>query len=527
MHHRLMFRVLGCVFEQHDLRLVVLAGVLCLFACMTAMSMLGRARVASGRARTFWLLGAGTVAGCGIWGTHFIAMLAYVSGFPVAYDPGLTLASIVIAIALCSLGFTVAVSRLGATLGGAIAGTAIGAMHYVGMAAVRAPAVAIWDPWYVISSVSIGVALMAFAMHFAMRRDQWRWHPASGLIFTVAICSLHFTAMTAVVYKFDPRVAVPNAVMAPATLAIAVAAAAILVVAIGLICALIDHHLALRASSEAERLRAHVVQLELTQSELEFTQTKLVSALAAADAANTSKSRFLAAMSHELRTPLNAVIGFAEVLGLEMYGPLGDARYRGYARDIGSSGQHLLSLINDILDLSRLDAGQMTLHEEAVDLAKLLDDAMRMIESQAGKARLNLRKEYTGLPRVLVDERRIKQVIINIVGNAVKFTPANGTVSVSAGVGADGIVIAVRDTGIGIAKKDLARTLERFRQVDSTIARKHEGAGLGLPLAKDLIELHGGSLTLDSTLNEGTTVSILLPADRIIGERTVAAVAAA
>jgi signal transduction histidine kinase len=523
MHAPRMFRVLGCVFEQHDLRLVVLAGVLCLFACVTAMSMLARARLATGGARVLWLVAAGTVAGCGIWGTHFIAMLAYVSGFPVAYDPNLTAASVVIAIALCSLGFTIALSGLGATLGGGVAGAAIGAMHYVGMAAVRAPAHAIWDPWYVVSSVVIGVVLMASGMRFAVSRDHWRWHFASGLIFTVSICSMHFTAMTAVVYKFDPRVVVPNAVMVPTSLAIAVAAVAVMVVALGLVGALIDNHLAQRASGEAERLRAHVLQLEHTKLELERTSQDLVGALAAADAANKSKSQFLASMSHELRTPLNAVIGFSEVLSLQMFGPLGDARYRAYARDIRNSGEHLLSLINDILDLSRLDAGQGSLHEEALDLGKLLEDAMRMVEPQAAKASLKLSKAFArDLPRVCVDERRIKQVVINIVSNSVKFTPAGGTVSVTADASPAGIAICIRDTGIGMAKADIPRAFERFGQVDSTLARKYEGAGLGLPLARELVELHGGTLALESAPGLGTAVTITLPSRCIVAESSAA-----
>ena len=513
-----MFRVLGCVFDQHDLRLVALAGVLCLFSCVTAMSMVGRAKLAGDRAKTLWLAGAGTVAGSGIWSTHFIAMLAYEAGFPVAYDTTLTLASIVIAIVLCGLGFALATGRLGAAFGGAIAGCAIGAMHYVGMAAVRAPAHAVWDPFYVVASAVIGIGLMSVAMVFAMRRNLWRSHFIGGLIFTVAICSMHFTGMTAVVYKFDPTVAIPHAaVIVPASLAISIAAVALLVVALGLVGAVIDYHLGLRASAEAERLRAHVVQLEQTKAELELTSQRLVAALSAADAANKSKSQFLAAMSHELRTPLNAVIGFAEVLSLEMFGPLGDARYRGYARDIGASGKHLLSLINDLLDLSRVDAGELELREEIVDPERLLDDALRMVEPQAGKARVQIRKEYAdNLPRMLVDERRIKQVIINIVGNAVKFTPVNGTITVSASANGNGLLVVVRDTGIGIAKKDIPRALERFHQVDSAVARKHEGAGLGLPVAKELVELHGGYLRLESTVQVGTTVTISLPAHRVV-----------
>jgi signal transduction histidine kinase len=521
-----MFRVFGCVFGQHDLRLVVLAGIVCFFACVTAMSMLARARAAEGRVRLFWLGAAGAVAGCGIWGTHFIAMLAYQTGFPVAYEPGLTLLSVALAVVLCSCGFFCSLGRPGPIIGGAITGAAIAVMHYVGMAAVRAPAIAVWDVRYVISSAVIGIALMSFGMRFAFGRNHLRGYLLSGLIFTLAICSLHFTAMTAVVFNFDPRVIVPEAVLAPLTLAIAVAAVAALVIAFGFIGAMLDYHLALRASDEAQRLRIHVAELEETKTALVQSSQNLARALAAADAANLAKSQFLATMSHELRTPLNAVIGFSEALMLEMFGPLGHGRYKEYAADINSSGAHLLSLINDILDLSRLDVGAVALKDELVDLDKLIGDALKMVSPLAFERRVALLRGADDQPLSLkVDSRRLRQVLINLLSNAVKFTPDGGTVSVETGRDAGELVIRVRDTGIGIAEEDIPRAFHRFGQLDSTLARKYEGAGLGLPLAKDLVELHGGSLTLTSEVGRGTTVILRLPASRIATAQDSAAAA--
>lgn len=512
-----MFRVLGCVFQQHDLRLVVLAGLLCLFACVTAMSMVERARAASGRARNAWLAAAGTVAGCGIWGTHFVAMLAYQAGFPVSYNPALSVLSVMIAVALCGAGFAIALRPRLAALGGAITGAAIGAMHYVGMAAVRAPAVAVWDPSYVIASAVIGIALMAAGMHYAQLGRGWRRYLASGLVFTVAICSMHFTGMTAVVYHFDPRVVVSGVVLDPMALAVAIAASSMLVVALGLVGALVDHHLAQRTSDEAERLRAHITELEQTRDALERTSTDLTEALIAADAANKTKSQFLAAMSHELRTPLNAVIGFSEIMEVETFGPLGSPKYKQYAHDIHSSGSHLLSLINDILDLSRLDAGQADLKDDSVDMGALAVETLRMVATQAKAAGVTLVNEISpALPVVTADNRRICQVLLNLLSNAVKFTPAGGTVSVRCVQDARGLVTSVTDTGIGIAPENIARAFERFGQVDSTLARKYEGSGLGLPLARELIELHGGTLTLESILNEGTIATFVLPAERIV-----------
>jgi len=523
-----MFRVLGCIFEQHDQRLVLLAGVLCLFACVTAMSMIWRARVAPARQSRIWLVAAGVVAGSGIWSTHFVAMLAYQGGFPVAYAPGLTALSALIAMTMCGVGFATALIGRQPILGGGITGAAIGAMHYVGMAAVRAPADAFWDWRYVAASVVIGVGLMAYGMHFTLRRTTLRSYFAGAVIFTLAICRMHFTGMSAVTFKFNPQILVTGTVLEPVTLAVAVASAAILIVALGLIGALIDHHLVLRGQGEAERLRSHIVELEATKAALEDTSRELSRALGVAAAANHTKSSFLANVSHELRTPLNAIIGFSEMLGMEMLGPLGHRRYQDYVGDIHQSGVHLLQLINEILDLSRIDAGDKRLDEEVVDLRKLIGQSLKMIRPQALAAGIELEADLeSALPALHADPRRLKQVLINLLGNAVKFTPAKGTVTVSARETGEGVVITVADTGIGIAPEDIPRALERFGQVDSRLSRKYEGVGLGLPLAKQFVELHGGTLTLESALDVGTTATITLPSSRIVSQAASEGIAAA
>ncbi|HEY5338949.1 MAG TPA: MHYT domain-containing protein [Rhizomicrobium sp.] len=512
-----MLHVLGCITQQHDLRLVVLAALLCLFACTTAMAMIARGRAATGRLRTFWLVTGGVVAGCGIWGLHFVAMLGYSSGLPVAYDVWQTVLSVLIAATLCALGFRLALSPAGAATGGAVTGVAISAMHYVGMAAVRIPAAPHWDANYVLASLIIGVAATSLALHIALRRNDIRGYAMGAGLFLVGIVGMHFTAMSAVTFIPDPTVLVAGVVIEPNVLAIAVASSVALIMALGLIGAVVDYHLAARASGEAERLRAHVHVLEETQRELEATSANLSVALAAAAAANQAKSRFLAAMSHELRTPLNAVIGFSEVLVMETFGPLGNARYREYSNDIRSSGAHLLALINDILDLSKLDAGEADLQEEDVSAADLIDATLRMMQGQAAKAEVDIsRKVEARFPAIRADKRRIQQVLINLVSNAVKFTPAGGKVRVSAfrigGVAA----ISVADTGIGIAAADIPKAFERFHQVDSELSRKYEGTGLGLPLAHQLMNLHDGRLVLESEPGIGTTVTIYFPPERVV-----------
>ena len=517
-----MLRVIGCLTQQHDVRLVVLAGLLCLFASATAMSMISRARISSGRMRMFWLCAAGVVAGSGIWGTHFVAMLAFQPGIPMGYDIGLTILSVIIAAGLCGAGFAWALMPNAALFGGALTGAAIGSMHYVGMAAVRAPADAIWDPGYVTASVLIGIVLTALAMKFALRGDKIRFYAMGALLFTLAIVGMHFTAMAAVTYMPNPAVVVSGTVLDPMSLAFAVAAGAILIVALGLTGALMDNHLGRRAVAETQRLRVYVHELEATKKRLEETSNNLSSALLAADAANRAKSQFLAAMSHELRTPLNAILGFSEIMGKEAFGSLQE-RYREYIKDIGSSGAHLLSLINEVLDLSRLDSGDAKLDEDVFDMDDIIGDAVRMLAGEATGADIALEVHPTGaLPRVRADRRRIRQVLLNLIGNAIKFTPAGGSIYLSASLQPGGLAISVADTGIGIAAHDIPKALERFGQVDSRLSRKYEGVGLGLPLAKQLMEMHGGALELASTVDVGTTVTVTLPADRLISERAAA-----
>jgi signal transduction histidine kinase len=521
-----MIRVLGCIFQQHDLRLVVVAAGLCLLACATALTMITRARAAeAGRARLSWLAGAGAVAGCGIWGTHFVAMLAYSTGLPIGFATGLTIASALIAMCLCGAGFALAVTVDGA-LGGLVTGFAICAMHYTGMAAVELPAQAVWDLSYVTASVLIGVSVSGLALHFALRRKSRRNFALGAGLFTLAIVGLHFTAMTAVRYVPDGSHPTSTHVINTFALAVVVAACAAFIVSQGLVVAMVDRYLAARAQGEAQRMRNHIAELEATQQTLEQTSADLTAALDAAKAASKSKSAFLASMSHELRTPLNAVLGFSETMLVEAFGPLGSPRYKEYLGHIYDSGAHLLSLINDVLDLSRLDAAQTELNETVFDPAELIAESLCMVAGQAQQASIALSTDIgLGLPWLKADKRRIKQIVINLLSNSLKFTPAGGRVLVSARLTDAGLALAVADSGIGIAREDIPKALERFGQVDSRLERKYEGTGLGLPLSKQLAELHGGELVLESTVGAGTIVTVTLPRDRL-GARPAAVVAA-
>jgi signal transduction histidine kinase len=250
----------------------------------------------------------------------------------------------------------------------------------------------------------------------------------------------------------------------------------------------------------------------------ETTTADLRAAKEQAEFANRTKSEFLANMSHELRTPLNAIIGFSQIMAQQMFGPLGSPRYREYASDVLNSSQHLLQIINDILDMAKIEAGRVELSETAIDIGALFDNCLRLVRERAAGAGIALHhKVPEGMPYLHGDERLVKQILLNLLSNAVKFTPRDGEVTVSATIEADGsCALAVTDTGIGIAEENIPKVLQPFGQVDGSYARAHGGTGLGLSIVRALVELHGGTFVLDSTLGQGTTATVRLGAARVI-----------
>ena len=254
-------------------------------------------------------------------------------------------------------------------------------------------------------------------------------------------------------------------------------------------------------------------------SEQKRIEEQLRNARDQAEYASRTKSEFLANMSHELRTPLNAVIGFAEFIEREIYGSLGDERYKGYVSDIKASGVHLLDLINDILDVSRVEAGRLELRESVVDVEEAVRSSARFIRDRAHQSEISVDLSFEpGLPDLFCDETKFKQILVNLLGNAVKFTERGGSISVRAYVcpHLGGVDVAVSDTGIGIEEEDIEEILTVFGQVDSAVTRQYDGAGLGLPLTKALVELHGGRFRLDSKVGVGTKVTVCFPPERSV-----------
>jgi len=254
-----------------------------------------------------------------------------------------------------------------------------------------------------------------------------------------------------------------------------------------------------------EQLNQHCRQLEMANAAIQKERVR-------ADAANLAKSEFLAKMSHELRTPLNAVIGFAEVMRTGAYGAIGNERYQRYLEDIAFSGNHLLGMINDLLDVSTIDVGMLKVQMENVDLDEAVQGVTSLMRIHAENAKVELNLDHQATQVTLqADERRLRQVLVNLIGNAIKFTEAGGRVAMATRVDHDGLTLSVSDTGIGISQEDLAGIFAPFHQVDHGNSRRYDGAGLGLTIAKSLSELMGASLEVESELGRGTIATLTFP----------------
>ena len=268
----------------------------------------------------------------------------------------------------------------------------------------------------------------------------------------------------------------------------------------------------LRPSEQAPE-RPGIVAVTRDISERKAQEAELTRMRDDAESISRAKTQFLANMSHELRTPLNAVIGFSEILNRELYGALGEARYRDYARLIHESGEHLLAVVNDILDMSKLEAGKFKIVKEPFEVAGLVKSCCEIMRHAAEQRQLSLIMDIPGLPELPADKRACKQMLINVIANAIKFTDPGGYVRVSARARAGNVELSVADNGIGIAEADLPKLGNPFVQASNSYNRSHDGAGLGLSVVKGLARLHGGRVELASALGKGTTVTILLPLD--------------
>jgi signal transduction histidine kinase len=501
-----MLAVLASIVHQHSARLLALAALICLLSYYTALNLIARAGKPGNNTSDPWLTAAAAATGCGVWAVEFVALLAFKPYSSVGYDAGMALLAAAIGIVSSGLGLAGVVHRR-AALGGAIVGAGIVAVNYVAMAAMRLPAREHWDSTFVVVSLLLSTGLGAASLAFAQRQQNWRGQLTAALLLTLGTLGAHFMSIAALSLTPDPTLAVPLGSVRPIWFSLAITAICILILGLGVIGALADQH---------------IREIEAAKGELQQTTERLNAAIATAAAADRAKSHFFASMSHELRTPLNAILGFSAILK-EPPRPLDADRIRDYAESIFASGDYLLALINDILDMSKIKAGRFELNEETLDLGAVVDSCVQSMSPQAEKAVIRLDVTMPdALPRVCADGRRLRQILLNLLANAIKFTPEGGRVHVGVGVDHDRLAVTVADTGIGMSAEQISIAFEYFGQIDSKLSRRHAGTGLGLPITKQLVELHGGALEIASEPGVGTTVTVVLPAERIIYGRNVA-----
>ncbi|HWE45320.1 MAG TPA: MHYT domain-containing protein [Caulobacteraceae bacterium] len=607
-----MLKVLSCVLVDHDWRLVLVAAAVCAIAAGTAFRLYALAARSQGGLKLAWVGFGGIAAGCGIWATHFIAMLAYQPHLATGYEPGGTIASLVLAIAATSVGFGVAASRqrlINLAIGGALLGLGISAMHYVGMAAFRTQGALLWDPVYTTASVIVGVLMAAAAVAAAGHAARVRDQVIGAGLFTLAICGMHFTSMSAVTILPDPTIAVPDQVINRGVMAAAVAALVAVIALTAIATVAIESYLR-RVSTDRLRIAIDVIPYPLavfdaedrlqlwnaryaelngdiaahmapgctfetllraglacghyadvTGRESDWLEDRLARRRAApstceqeitggrwiriderrmsdggvvsvcvdftdmkrgaealektrddAEAANRAKSEFLANMSHEIRTPLNGVMGVADVLARTEMSPA----QQDMVQTLQSSAVTLERLLTDVIDLARVESGRLEIRPEPFDLAQAAQAVVTLYQACADEKGVSLILDAAPQAdtTVMGDAERLKQILANLVSNAIKFTEHGQVCLTLAPDGEDRWRCVVSDTGIGFAPEVKARIFGRFEQADGSVTRRYGGSGLGLAISRQLAELMGADLDCDSTPGEGSVfrLSIALPA---------------
>ncbi len=608
-----MLRVLNCLTMEHDWRFVLLGGLVCAAGAFAAVRMFLRARDLSADHRLGWLLLTGLAAGASVWATHFIAMLGFDPRLKTGYEPIGTTISLFMAVAGLSAAFLLAArlrSRAGTALAGALLGLAVGGMHFTGMAAFHTEGIIGWDMTLVAVSMALGMTISIAGLMIIREYGGWMRSVAAGLILTIGICALHFTAMAAVTILPTPDATAPELLFSKPVMAAATAALSTLIVGAALIIGLMDRWSrstafdrmgeALEAMTDglayydaddrlvvwnaqykrtvpevADKLVAGISFTEILRIGLErgdypeavgreeewlaerlelrrlcgdaveqetadgrwlriqdrrsafggtvstivdVTDMKraaqeLIRARDAAEAANRAKSEFLANMSHEIRTPLNGILGVAEVLANT---PL-DADQREMLDLIAASGVTLQQLLSDILDLARVESGRMTLTETPFDIGKAVREAAQLYAAPARAKGLQFFVDIAPEAQTWVtgDMVRFKQILTNLVSNAVKFTQA-GFVRLTAERAADrdGAVVfrfTVEDTGVGFDAACRDRLFARFEQADGSITRRFGGSGLGLAICRQLADMMGGDLDCESEVGGGSAFIVTLP----------------
>lgn len=483
------------MYPRYDIGLVLVSILTGILASYVALDLSARLNYARGQARLAWWLGGSLAMGVGIWSMHFLGMLAFHLPVRVGYDGSLVLASVLVAVAASALALFIA-SRAALPLAvllvsSLLMGGAISGMHYIGMAAMRLPATVTWRPGLVTLSIVIAVTASFLALLLAFRlrdigRGLFRWRRVwAAVLMGAAISGMHYTGMAAARFSAGPAAHEPGMLDLHSTgVSIAVVIGTMLILTLALAGAAFDERTRLLTREQRARHDAEV--------------------------ASRLKDEFLATLSHELRTPLNVMVGRAQMLAAVAHDPAEVIRT---AETIARNGAALTRLVDDLLDVSRITLGGVQLEWQPLDLAALVDAAASAIRpaAEAKGIRLTVRSDAR-VPRIMGDQTRLQQVTLNLLTNAMKFTPHGGRIRVDVRGDSSHVILTVSDTGQGIDPAFLPFVFEMFRQGEPTTQREHGGLGIGLSIVRRLVELHGGEIAAASGgVGRGATFTVSFP----------------
>lgn len=500
-----------------DVRLIVLSILIGVLGSYTALDISEQIAITQGSARRWWLVGSGLTLGLTIWAMHFTAILSHKLPIPIGYDFKIVVLSILLTILASGLGFFVisnqpVIGWLTLLAGSIFIGSGIIVMHFVAMSSLQLAATPSYNLKLVVLSNMVAIAFSEVALWLTFWRRTESSVPdvarklGSALIMGTAICGMHYIAMVSVSFRSIFLITSKFSIVDNNLLGIFLGIAVLLILTLALLASFFSRRLSVELAV-TEIMRQNEARLEqiVQQRTEELEAQRLI-----AETANQAKTEFLANMSHELRTPLTSIIGLSSVLLEQIFGSL-NAKQEQYISIISTCGYQLLDLINDLLDISKIEAGRAELKLETLNIEAVCQESLCLVRQQAINQGLLLILEIeSDLITCVADQRCLKQILLNLLANSIKFTDSGSiTLSVSQSLGY--IQFAVKDTGIGISPEQQENLFQPFRQLDNRINRQYKGTGLGLVLAKNLAQLHGGDIIVDSELGIGSCFTLRLP----------------
>jgi signal transduction histidine kinase len=514
---RFMFLPDTMLIATSDVRLIVLSILVAVIGSYTALDISEQIILAQGAARWWWLVGSGLTLGLSVWAMHFTAILAHKLPIPIGYDFTRVLISLMVTILASGIGlFFVShqplVMWLPLLAGSFFVGGGIIGMHFTAMSSLRLAATPSYDLELAVLSgvIAIALSLGALWLTFQCRIESSMPEAVrklgSALIMGTAIFGMHYVAMLGVSFRTTRLTLSKFSVVDNNLLAVVLGVAALVILTLALLASFFSRRLSVEVAVTEVLLQneEHLEQL-VNQRTAELEAQKLIS-----EGANQAKTEFLSTVSHELRTPLTSIIGFSSVLKKEIFGSL-NAKQQEYVTVILACGDQLLDLINDLLDLSKIEAGREELDLETLCVEQVCQECVSLIRQQSISKRLQLLVAIEpNVTTCTADKRRLKQILLNLLSNALKFTDV-GSVTLKVDKKSGYIRFAVSDTGIGIAQEEQAILFQPFQQLNSGMNRQDKGTGLGLALARNLAQLHGGDITVESELGSGSCFTLLLP----------------